>query len=435
VTSTGGYTYIAAPTIGSITPSSGPIGGNTSVTITGTNLTGVTSVTIGGTAATLGANNSTSIVVTTPAASAGAKDVVVITPGGSVTSTGGYTYVTVLTLTSTPSTTTQMGQAYSQGNVAAGGTAPYTYAISAGTIPTGAALNTATGLVSGTLTTAGGFSYTVKATDSGGVPQIATQTVNGTITTGVTATSIASSLNPSQAGQTVTFSATVTGSGAIPTGTVTVKDGGVSIGTATLAGGAATFSTAALTVGSHTITASYGGNGTFGASTSPGLVEVVSTPADSLKLRAMQVQATKVVAQNSGQAISGAVDTAIADGFSDGGNFIAPGGNGLHFNFTSDPDDQPSAKPASRISDRWNGTVRVGASNGSSFPGQSTDPAAVNGSARGRASSRIDDVFASIDDAAIANKARARVVAPRNGSCGPMSAAVASTAGAARVIP
>lgn len=105
-----------------------------------------------------------------------------------MTSTGGYTYVTVLTLTSTPSTTTQMGQAYSQGNVAAGGTAPYTYAISAGTIPTGAALNTATGLVSGTLTTAGGFSYTVKATDSGGVPQIATQTVNGTITTGVTAT-------------------------------------------------------------------------------------------------------------------------------------------------------------------------------------------------------------------------------------------------------
>jgi hypothetical protein len=69
----------------------------------------------------------------------------------------------------------------------------------------------------------------------------------------------------------------VTGSGATPTGTVSFRDGGVSIGTATLAAGVATFSTTALTLGSHTITASYGGNGTFSASTSPGLVERSST--------------------------------------------------------------------------------------------------------------------------------------------------------------
>ena len=62
------------------------------MTITGTNLSGVTGVTIGGTPATLGANTATSIVVTAPAGTAGAKDVVVTTAGGSATSTGGFTH-------------------------------------------------------------------------------------------------------------------------------------------------------------------------------------------------------------------------------------------------------------------------------------------------------------------------------------------------------
>jgi Autotransporter beta-domain len=126
----------------------------------------------------------------------------------------------------------------------------------------------------------------------------------------------------------------------------------------------------------------------------------------------MQVLATTVVAQNSGQAISGAVDAAIADGFNDGGNFVAPAGGGLHFNFTSDPEEQPAANPASRVSDRWNGTVRSDGSNGPGFAGQTAGPASVNGATRGQAP-RIDDAFASIDRAAIATKARARMVEPK----------------------
>jgi Bacterial Ig-like domain (group 3)/Autotransporter beta-domain/IPT/TIG domain len=413
-TSTGGYTYAAPPTIGTVTPSSGPNSGGTSVTISGSSFTGATVVTFGGVAATsFTVNSATQITATTPTHAIGAVDVVVTAPGGGVTGSGAYTYVTVLTLTSTPSATTQLGQTYSQTNVAAGGTAPYTYSISAGAIPAGTTFSSVTGLVAGTTTTAGGFSYTVKVTDSSATPQTTTQSVSGSVTTGVTTTSISSSLNPSQVGQAVTFTATVTGSGATPTGTVSFRDGGVSIGTATLAAGAATFSIAALTLGSHTITASYAGNGTFSASTSPGLVEVVNTPADSLKLRAMQVLATTVVAQNSGQAISGAVDAAIADGFNDGGNFVAPAGGGLHFNFTSDPEEQPAANPASRTSDRWNGTVRSDGSNGLGLVGQTMGPAAINGPARGQAPSRIDDAFASIDRAAIATKARARMVEPK----------------------
>jgi len=61
-----------------------------------------------------------------------------------------------------------------------------------------------------------------------------------------------------------------------PTGTVSFFDSGTPIGTATLDGGIATFLTSSLSVGSHDITASYEGDGTFGASTSATLTEVIT---------------------------------------------------------------------------------------------------------------------------------------------------------------
>lgn len=86
---------VSAPTVTSIAPTSGPTAGGTSVTITGTNLSGATGVTIGGVAATsLSANTATSITCVTPAGTAGAKDVVVTTAGGPSTGgTGSFTYV------------------------------------------------------------------------------------------------------------------------------------------------------------------------------------------------------------------------------------------------------------------------------------------------------------------------------------------------------
>jgi len=87
-----------APAIASITPSSGPAGGGTSVTITGSNLTSVTSVTFGGTPALLTADNATSITVTTPPGATGRVDVVVTTARGSCTDSGGYDYVAVATI-------------------------------------------------------------------------------------------------------------------------------------------------------------------------------------------------------------------------------------------------------------------------------------------------------------------------------------------------
>ena len=79
-------------------------------------------------------------------------------------------------------------------------------------------------------------------------------------------TALASSLNPSPVGAAVTFTATVTAAGPVP-GTVTIRDGSKILGGGTPVGGVVTLATSGLSEGHHTITATYGGDTVFGAST------------------------------------------------------------------------------------------------------------------------------------------------------------------------
>jgi len=89
-----------------------------------------------------------------------------------------------------------------------------------------------------------------------------------------TSTSVASSLNPSVVGQSVTFTATVTPGTA--TGTVNFLDGTTVIGSGTLSAGTAAFATSSLAAGSHSITAHYLGDALDASSTSTTLVQEVS---------------------------------------------------------------------------------------------------------------------------------------------------------------
>jgi hypothetical protein len=78
-----------------------------------------------------------------------------------------------------------------------------------------------------------------------------------------TSLSLTSSANPSNVGQSITFTATVTsaGGGINPTGTVTFYDGPVALSTQNLNGsGVATYSTSALANGVHQMSATYNGN-------------------------------------------------------------------------------------------------------------------------------------------------------------------------------
>jgi hypothetical protein len=97
--------------------------------------------------------------------------------------------------------------------------------------------------------------------------------IGGTATT----TTLLSSQNPSSAGQPVTFTATVTGNGGTPTGTVTFSvDGGAGTPVA-LSGGQAAFTTSTLSIGTHNITATYGGDTNFsGSATAAPLIQNVN---------------------------------------------------------------------------------------------------------------------------------------------------------------
>ncbi len=172
------FTYVAAPTVTSVTPSSGPAAGGTSIVIAGTNLLGST-VTVGGSPATSVVATATSISARTPAGSAGAKDVVVTAPGGSVTKANGFTFIPAPTISSVSpgsgplaggTTITITGTGLSGATVKVGGVAAVVSATSATSVtaktPAGSAgakdvLVTAAG---GTATSAGAFTYVAAPT-------------------------------------------------------------------------------------------------------------------------------------------------------------------------------------------------------------------------------------------------------------------------------
>jgi Bacterial Ig-like domain (group 3)/FG-GAP-like repeat/Abnormal spindle-like microcephaly-assoc'd, ASPM-SPD-2-Hydin len=95
-----------------------------------------------------------------------------------------------------------------------------------------------------------------------------------------TLTALTSSPDPDTFGEAVTFTATVTGAGGTPTGTVTFYDGTASLGTGTLNGsGVATLTTSALIVGVHPISAAYGGDSNFaGSNSAPTTLQAGSQP-------------------------------------------------------------------------------------------------------------------------------------------------------------
>jgi len=137
---------------------------------------------------------------------------------------------------------------------------------------------------------------------------------------------VASSATPSSFGQPVTFTATVSGGGATPGGTVTFLDGATPIGSGTLNNGQASITTSALSAGSHSITAVYGGDADFSASTSLALVQDITGFNFDVSL-----SHTQVAISNIGKAITftsnitnqsgSAVDNVSFSAIFTGGNF------------------------------------------------------------------------------------------------------------------
>jgi hypothetical protein len=95
-TSADQFTYVGAPAVSSVAPSSGSLAGGTVVTITGANFTGVTAVNFGSVAAaTFTFNSDTQVTATSPAAAGGPVDVTVTTAFGTNATGAGdlFTYM------------------------------------------------------------------------------------------------------------------------------------------------------------------------------------------------------------------------------------------------------------------------------------------------------------------------------------------------------
>ncbi|MCX6023897.1 MAG: Ig-like domain repeat protein, partial [Chloroflexi bacterium] len=159
--------------------------------------------------------------------------------------------------------------------VTATGTPAPTLSMS-GTLPSGITFNTATGVLSGAPAVGAGGSFGLSFTAANGVGANAVQPFTLIVNRVASAVSVSSSVNPTVSGQSVTFTATVTGSGGTPTGAVSFMDGATVLAAANLNGsGAATFTTGSLSASAHSITASYSGDGRFAGSVSSALTQTV----------------------------------------------------------------------------------------------------------------------------------------------------------------
>jgi predicted extracellular nuclease len=140
-----------------------------------------------------------------------------------------------------------------------GGTSPVSASVTNGALPPGLTLSSA-GALTGTPTTGGSFTFTIRASNAYGSSD---GTFTVTIGAATTSTVVASSANPSTVGGAVHFTATISPSAA--DGTVQFKvDGQALGGPVTLVNGVATSSaTSTLSIGSHAVTADYSGNPSY----------------------------------------------------------------------------------------------------------------------------------------------------------------------------
>ena len=237
------FTFVSAPTVSAVSPTSGPSTGGTTVTVTGTGFTGATAVQFGASsAASFTVNSATSITATAPAGS-GTVNLTVTTAGGtSATSAGDqFLYVSAPTVTAVSPTS---------GPLAGGTTVTITGTNFAGATAVRFGASAATSFTVNSAT-----SITATAPAGSGTVDITVTTTGGTSATGAsdhytyvaapTVTAVSPTSGPSTGGTTVT----VTGTGF--TGATAVQFGASSAASFTV--NSATSITATASAGSGTV--------------------------------------------------------------------------------------------------------------------------------------------------------------------------------------
>ncbi|MGP8173543.1 MAG: Ig-like domain repeat protein, partial [Terracidiphilus sp.] len=247
-------------------------GGSTSGTLLGTGSI-VSSCT--GSGATTSCNGVATLSLASSTLTPGANSIVAYFEGDAANDASSTSAVKSVTVNSWPQTVTitspntgTYGTPYTLTATATSGLTTFTYSVVSGPAT-----------VSGsTLTFTGVGAVVVQATQAGNSTYAsASAQLSITVSPATPTLTVASSLNPSTYGQSVTFTATISSG---PTGTVTFYDSAsgtpVSIGTGTISDGKATLALTTLTAGAHTITAGWAGNTDYNAVTSSPITQTVN---------------------------------------------------------------------------------------------------------------------------------------------------------------
>ncbi len=225
----------APPTLACVTPT-GPTGAtyNSALVVTGGVGPYTYSITAGSLPPGLTLNTSTGAITGTPT-TLGAFNFTaqVVDSRGNSAGTGttncSVTVVLPPVVVTCPTATGQVGVAYSSALSATGGAPPYTFSITAGSLPAGLTLNSTTGAITGTPTTAGTFNFTAQAVDTTG-KAAGTGTTSCSIVIAPPPIKLACATSTGQVG--VAYSSALTASGGAPPYTFSISSGSLPAGLA-----------------------------------------------------------------------------------------------------------------------------------------------------------------------------------------------------------
>ena len=275
-----------APPALAITTSSMPAGTNGTSYSSALQASGGTSpyawsITAGSLPAGLSLNQGTGLISGTPTTNGTSNFTATVTDGGSPAQTKSVPLSIVVAAAAPPAlaiTTSSMpagtnGTSYSNALQASGGTSPYAWSITAGSLPAGLSLNQATGLISGTPTTNGTSNFTATVTDSGSPAQTKSATLSIVVSAaGPSALTISVTLPSGTAG--TAYSSSMSASGGTPAYTWSITAGSLPTGL-TLAASSGTISGTPSATGTYNFTATVTDNSSPTAQTKSAATSIV----------------------------------------------------------------------------------------------------------------------------------------------------------------
>ncbi|WP_433372608.1 putative Ig domain-containing protein [Streptosporangium sp. CA-115845] len=284
----------AAPVLTFAAPPNGEVSIPYSVplTVTGGTAPYVWSVSAGSLPPGLTLNTSTGLLSGTPTAGGAYSFSVKVLDAmnQSSTRTVSLTIAALPTFTFTTPPAGQVGVSYSVPLTVSGGTAPYVWSVSAGSLPPGLTLNTSTGLLSGTPTTTGSYPVTFQVVDAAGLA--ATQSATLVMVAGplvMVKTAGAASVVP---GATLNYTITVNNTGSSAFTGVTLSDPLADVLDDATYNGDATASSGSVSLAGQTLT--WTGNVAAGATVTITYSVTVSNPGTGNKVLANALTSSTV---------------------------------------------------------------------------------------------------------------------------------------------